>query len=342
MCSIKNRVMTLSIYFNRFFVISAGLALLLTSCRKDELASKELAIYVPGEYGTVSNAVQVPFVHTPLDVIGNTTVKIAALATREVPADVSVTITPDLAMVDKYNRDNNTSRLPLPDNTYKIINPGKQTIRSGSFTSDSLQIEITGAASLTNPNGYLLPLKIAAVESEDKGVKISDTRATVYIEVTYAFNNIQASQTPLAGTLAVRTGWLTTVSNTTTGALGPAMLDGNNSTAWRSSNSSTAAKWVILDMGSQQTVTALRLTPNYVSVSENPTTIVVSTSSDNINYFVQGTWKGTGPVTGSSATNPDFKGINFIAPVQARYYRLDITSQVSGSRVGIGELNAVQ
>jgi hypothetical protein len=120
------------------------------------------------------------------------------------------------------------------------------------------------------------------------------------------------------------------------------MLDGNATTAWRSSNSATAAKWVSIDMGSTRQIKGIQISPNYVSVNENATGIRVSTSEDNITWTTQGNWKGTGPVTGSSATNPDLKGINFIRPVTARYFRLDITSWVSTNRVGIGELNVIE
>ena len=57
---------------------------------------------------------------------------------------------------------------------------------------------------------------------------------------------------------------------------------------------------------------------------------------------MQGIWTGTGPATTSSAVSPDIKGIDFIAPVVAKFFRFDITAWVSGSRVGIAELNAIQ
>jgi len=311
------------------------------SCKKDELASKELIVYIGGDYASVSNTVTVPLVHTPVDVSGTTVVRVAAAATRAVVADVDVSIVPDTSQVSQYNQKNGTSCVALPANTYKITNPGKHTILSGSLVSDSMQLEITDPASLTNPNGYLLPLTITAIEGEDKGVQISTNKRTVFVNVTYAFNNIIQAETPLTGTTMSRTAWVVTVSNTTSGALGPAMVDGNNSTAWRSSNSSTAAKYVIVNMGSQKALAGFQLVPNYVATTENATQIAVSTSTDNVTWVAQGVWKGTGPAAGSSAASPNIKGINFIAPVTAQYFRFDITALVSGSRVGIGELYAL-
>ncbi len=234
---------------------------------------------------------------------------------------LAVTFTPDTSLVAAYNAANKTSCIALPANTYKIVNSGTHTIPTGSVSSDSMEIDITNPASLNNPGGYLLPLSIATISGKDKGVRISTNRNTVYVNVTYSFTNILSTQSPLSGTLFGRTGWIVTVSNTTSGALGPAMLDGNNSTAWRSSNSSTAAKYVILDVAAQQSVEGFQIVPDYVTTSENPTQIKVSTSADSTIWTVQGIWTGTGPATGSSAANPDIKGINFIVPVQAKFFR---------------------
>jgi hypothetical protein len=95
-------------------------------------------------------------------------------------------------------------------------------------------------------------------------------------------------------------------------------------------------------MGTLQTIKGLQLTPSYVSTNDNPTKITVSISTDSLTWTSQGTWTGTRPATGTTAANPDYKGIAFIAPVQTQYVRLDITAVVSGSRAGIGEVNAVQ
>jgi hypothetical protein len=323
-------------------LVLLGSLLFLDSCKKDSLDSSDLLIYVAGDYASTTNTVTLPFLHTPVNVSGDSAVMIAASATRNVAAAVDVTFLPDTTQVSVYNTANKTSCLALPAANYKIVNPGKHTIATGNVASDSMEVDILNPAVLTNPGGYLLPLTITTIAGKDKGVRISTNRKTVYINVTYIFNNIVGAQTPLTGTLFSRTAWNVTVSNTTAGALGPAMLDGSNTTAWRSSNSSTAAKYVILNMGSSQTVSGFRLTPDYVTTTENPTQIKVSTSPDSTAWTVQGIWSGTAPATTSSATNPDYKGINFIAPVQAKFFRFDITAWVSGSRTGIGELNAVQ
>lgn len=315
---------------------------LLGACKKEDMGSQELMVYMTGEYGAYNNEIVIPFVHTPVGVSGNNRVKLAVSATREVPVDISITVAADTSLVAAFNREHGTAALPLPANTYQIVNPGKYRMRAGDLVSDSVEVEITNPALLTHAEGYLLPLSISGVEGEDKGIRVSTNRHTTYLLITYAFNNIADTEEPLAGTLADRTGWSVTVSNTSSGGVGPNMLDGNSNTSWRSSNSSSAAKWVVMDMGGMQEMKAILISPNYVSRNENATGITVSVSQDGENWTVQGDWKGTGPDAASSAADPDLKGINFIAPVQARYFRLDITSRVAGNRVGIGELNVIQ
>jgi len=312
------------------------------SCKKDELSSKELLVFIHGEYGSLDNSIVVPFVHTPVSVLGNTMLSVKASATRAVVADVNVTMTPDTGHVASFNKQNNTGFLALPAASFRIVNSSRHKITAGNLMSDSMQLEILTPETLNDPRGYLLPVTITAIDGQDKGVQISSNQATVYVKVTYAFNNIVSTQTPLTGTLATRTAWSVSVSNTTSGALGPAMIDGSNSTAWRSSNTSSAAKWAVVNMGSQQTIKGFQMLPDYVTTTENATQMTVSTSTDNVNWIVQGIWKGTGPATGSTAASPDIKGINFIAPVQAQYFRFDITAWVSGSRAGIGEVYVVQ
>ncbi|HEY4108699.1 BT_3987 domain-containing protein [Puia sp.] len=326
-----------------FLCLACAAAMLLWgSCKKDTLDSSDLLIYVAGDYASTTNTVTTPFLHTPAGVSGDSVIRVAASATRDVVAAVDVTFTADTTLVAQYNQVNKTNCIALPANTYNIVNPGKHTIAVGALTSDSLEVDITDPASLTNPGGYLLPLTITAITGKDKGVRISTNKKTVFINVTYSYTNIFVSQTPTAAALLARTGWSVTVSNTTSGSLGPAMLDGSNSTAWRSSNSSAAAKYAIVNIAAIQTISGLQLIPDYVSTGDNPTQIKVSTSTDSTTWTVQGIWTGTGPATGTNAANPDKKGINFIAPVQAKYFRFDITAWVSGSRTGIGEVYATQ
>jgi hypothetical protein len=314
---------------------------LFAACKKEDIGSKELLVYIKGEFGSPNNVVTAALTQTPLTVWGNKSFDIPAYATREVAQDVQVFVSANNQLVGQFNKENNRKSVLLPANTYKISS-SQVKINAGSFVSDPLKVEITNAAALTDTNGYVLPLTITKIEGSDKGVVVSSNQATAYLHIPYSFTNVDTTQVPLAGATMSRTGWNITVSNTTTGALGPAMVDGNNATAWRSSNSGTAAKYVIVNVGSAQTLKGFRLVPNYVMTPENATRISVSSSTDSTTWTFQGVWRGTGPSATSSAASPDIKGINFLQPVQAKFFRFDIEALVSGNRVGIGELNAAQ
>jgi len=326
------------------FLAVSGL-IILYSCSKDELYSKELLVYLVDRGGSATTTKTVSFVYNPLYITGDSLIRIQAFATREVAADIDITINPDISLVSQYNVQNGTSYLALPASSYRITNSSKQTIKAGSLQSvDSLKLQILHPHSALTMAGanYLLPCTIERIDSKDKGVRISTTNCTLYLRFAYVFNNIDPSIVLATGTSLSRTGWVATVSNTTSGAPATNLLDASNSTVWRSSSSSSAAKWVILNMGGVKSVKGFLLSPNYTSTSENPIEITVSTSLDNVNWLKQGVWTGTGPITGSSAISPDIKGITFISPVQAQYFQFTITRMVSSTtRTGLAEIYAV-
>jgi hypothetical protein len=314
----------------------------LFSCKKDDLNSKELLTFIKSD-GSDIHISNLVFKRSMLSATGDSVARIAAYLTREISSDVVVNIGVDENLVSDYNTANKTKLVLLPAANYKFTGSSQLTVRAGSVVSaDSLKIQLVDRMKLTDDNGYVLPLSIREVSGKDKGAKASENYRTVFVVVKGSYSNIADAQLSLDGTVGARTSWVLSVSNTTAGALGPAMVDNNNTTAWRSSNSSTAVKWVSVDMGTAQQIKGFRLVPNYVAVAENATAITVSTSMDNVTWTAQGSWKGTGPSATSSAASPDIKNINFIVPVQARYFKLDITAWTSGSRVGIGELNVVQ
>lgn len=325
------------------FILCCGITI--SSCKKDELKSRELLVFMKGDKGGGNtNVFTVDLVYNAT--VSDTTIEVAAYATRELSASAEVTIMPDDASVSTYNTKYAKTHVVLPAANYEILNGSKFQIAAGSSTSSALRLKIKDAAALTNVNGYLLPLKITALQTNDKGVQISGTHATMYVLVVPRYNNIANTEVPLTSPLMARTAWAVTVSGSSTGTANQAtnMLDGNNGTWWRSNSSTTAAKTVTLNLGSAQTIKGFRLSPNYNNVLENPTWITVATSTDNVTYTTQGLWKGTIPAAGSSATAPDFKGINLVTPVEARYWRFTISAWGASSVgvVGIAELNAIQ
>ena len=71
---------------------------------------------------------------------------------------VSVTVSPDLSLVDTYNEANQTNLQPLPAKNVSIGNGGALTVAVGTTVSDPL--EVTFSADGLAPGAYLLPLAL--------------------------------------------------------------------------------------------------------------------------------------------------------------------------------------
>lgn len=69
---------------------------------------------------------------------------------------VTVTVSPDLSLVDTYNDANQTNLQPLPAVNVSIGNDGVLTVAAGTTVSD--QLEVTFSADGLAPGTYLLPL----------------------------------------------------------------------------------------------------------------------------------------------------------------------------------------
>ncbi len=328
---------------NKGTLACLSLLIMLAACKKDELSSKELLVYLLGDKASLTNSTKLNLIHTPTEINGEKTAEFYVNATREVPANVNLEVEADVSVVDAFNAKHGTRYLPAPTASYRIVSDGPYVIPAGSAKSSSaIKVELTNTALLNGQSGYLLPIALKSLSSEDRGVQISSSHKHVYIEIVNSFENIAEGQAPVTGTLMSRAGWIATASNITNGAPAINVLDGSNSTVWRSSNSATAAKWIVLNMGVEQTIKNFIITPNHNNTSENATSILLATSSDNVNWVEQGRWTGTGPASGTNAASPDLKGINLRNAITAQYFRFTITSQTSGNRVGMAEINAVQ
>lgn len=123
------------------------------SCKKDDMGSKELLVYVQGEFGSVNNIVTAALTRTPTAVWGATTFNIPVVATREVPVDVNVFLEPSSQLVGTFNKLNDKKAVLLPANTYTITN-AQHSLKSGSFVSQMVSVNITNTAALTDTNGY--------------------------------------------------------------------------------------------------------------------------------------------------------------------------------------------
>lgn len=100
---------------------------------------------------------------------------------------VSVTVSPDLSLVDTYNEANQTNLQPLPAKNVSIGNGGALTVAAGTTVSDPLKV--TFSADGLTPGTYLLPL---AVQDADEvlyyGVTVREFDENIYQEGDDLYN----------------------------------------------------------------------------------------------------------------------------------------------------------
>lgn len=311
-----------------------------SSCKKDELNSKELLAFIKTD-GEDVHIANLNFKRTGTVIVGDSITKFTAYLTRETSSDVMINIAADESKIASYNTANKTSYVLLPAVNYKFLTGGQLTVKSGGTrATDSLKIQLTARATLNDDNGYILPLSIKEVSSNDKGITASGNYSTVYIIVKNSISNIEDSNTLPVGTLINRSGWSVTASGSYSGNAVNRVLDGNNATAWDSDGRMPA--WVILDMQSATAVKGFSIVPSYEYRTDNFLTMEILSSNDRISWKSQGEYNGTVTLASSSAINPDLKNIKFFTPVNARYFKFNITKTTDGSYAGMAEVNAIQ
>ncbi|WP_316805620.1 BT_3987 domain-containing protein [Pedobacter nototheniae] len=315
-----------------------------SSCKKDELNSKELLAFIKtdGADGRIGN---INFLRTPVSVTGSSETRFAAYLTRETTADVSLTVSTDESKLAQYNTANKTAYVLLPASNYKIAGSGTLSIKAGTTTSaDSLKIQLIDRVKLTDPNGYLLPLSINQVNSDDKGIQPSSTYRTVYVVVNSVYSNIDlTTKVAVTGTIADRTNpaWTIVAASppysSTYGAANT--LDGKNTTSWFASGVNS---FITLDMAVSNTIKGFTLMPSYAfGASYNATGIEVQISNDNVTWTSQGTYTTDPVLSTSSANAPDNRNINFYGPVTCRYVKF-IMKVLPSSYGGFSEINAIK
>src|ERR1700744_4616392 len=91
----------------------------LGSCKKNNgLDSKDLLVYMQGDFGSPTNTITASLTLTPVAVCGNTPFHVQAYSTRQMAAAMQVTIAPDSQAVTGYNFTNGKKCLMMPANTY--------------------------------------------------------------------------------------------------------------------------------------------------------------------------------------------------------------------------------
>jgi len=248
-------------------------------------------------------------------------------------------------LLARYNQANQTNYVAFPANSFAFT-PATVSIASGTLNAAAAFVmALRNTTAFVPGRSYLLPVGIA-----DEGpVPPHETLGLAYLTVEVQLQNINPANPAPTGNRIDRTGWTATASSTDTqyaqGA--PALaFDNNAATGWHSEFAfgTKPAVTFTVDMQSQKNIRGFTFTPRYWDYFGSGyisavTAMRVATSSDGVNWTVQGSYTGSKP--GGSATNPELRNVSFYTPVQTRYFRFTMTGYGEYA-AGFGELNAFE
>lgn len=184
----------------RYFIITAlFVSALFSSCNEDELNSKELLTYMRDKTARVSVVNETNLLTSDILVGGDETANLEVGLSREAIVDVTIEAQVDLSLVEQYNADNKKMYIAANEDMISLSSV-KAVIAAGKI-KDTLKIGLNREKFLENET-YLLPVRMSAIYSNDKGIKISSNACITYviISATVALNNIDKTENPLSGT----------------------------------------------------------------------------------------------------------------------------------------------
>lgn len=327
---------------NLFYLLSLILSVfILFSCEEeDELNTVGLKVYVNTQTPPINEA-KFKVVHTPTNsLLINSEFEFPLKTTRKSTANIVAELIVDNSIVEKYNAQNGTKYALAPESAINIKG-GKVTIKAGSVVSEEpIILGLNNIENLKDVNGYLVPLKIANLETTDKGVQISSNMSTVLLFITSEFNNIDINANSIEGEVISKDTWTVSAVGTYTGYPATNIIDSKYNTSWFYTASSKPS--ITIDMKSMQNISGFRLSPNYAAFSSTYAfkKVEVEISKDGENWIKQGSSADFARPIGN-ASNPDFKVVKFYSPLEMRYLRLNMIGNYE-SWGGVGEIEVYQ
>lgn len=255
------------------------------------------------------------------------------------PVEIAVESETSIAFVNAYNSTHQTNYKPFPAGGYQLLS-NHVTIPANQKVSDgNIQLQLADLSHFNLSDSYLMAVKIK--DNVSAGPPVDPQKNIVYIVL--AANNVDGSNSGLAGTVIDRTGWVVKTLGSYGGEPLPAenMLDGSNETSWISDGA--LPQWITLDMAAVQPVKGFSIVPNYLFINTiDFLDMEIKSSNDGTTWKFEGVYSGARTTDQSSPANPDLKTVKFITPVTARYFRFNVTRTTIGSYTGIAELYGIK
>lgn len=243
--------------------------------------------------------------------------------------DLKFVVSP--ALVDTFNKKNNTAYELLPPSTY-TMSDADAAIPSGKLTTGPLKISVTtsGPSAVTMFKTYLLPVSISGTS-----YKVNENLRTTYYLIKAQPNLADYPD-------FVKTNWsIVDFSSQEAEGEGPNngraifVLDGNNATFWHSqwrNGNPGPPHHLTIDMGEVKTLHGIIATPRQFDGAGKPNNVRIETSMDNVNWTVSGNF--------NLAANRETQKQFLSSFVEARYFRFIVLSSHSSTNVHLAELGA--
>jgi len=243
--------------------------------------------------------------------------------------DIKVSLETDPSKVDAYNSKEGTSYKVMPEGSYSF--PSEITIKAGSYVSDNISLSLDAKGKIEALETYILPISIKAVD----GGNADNSHQTIYFLLT---GSIDASDMILLD----RKGWkIVDVSSEELNGEGANngaakyAFDGNGETFWHTQwqgGEPMPPHHITVDMGREVELKGFSyLTRNFGGAWPKECTIEVS--KDGTNWEVAANFTGL-PAAGAT----EFRSF-FPNAVDARYFKMTITSGYGGTSTHVAEIN---
>lgn len=272
-------------------------------------------VYLQNKGGTFT------FVHTPISSISTLDLTLPLYCNHRVTSNFIAKVEVDNSLVAAYNEENNTEYAEIPVSSLVMENTEIRFEQGGLMSVNELHITTNEAINeLRDVNGYLIPIRITAVEGEN--CKIVDKMSTTYVIVNVKedTDNIydDAADELVTGTLVSdRSGWTAIVPD---GADAQAMF--TESDDYWSGRASAAGEElpVIINFGKSYTFDGISASYSYYGYY----TYASWTKSSKIEISGDGTtWEEIGILSNKNIIQV------FYAPVTAQYLRITVPAPSS-------------
>lgn len=301
----------------KIWTYCALLAAALSACDKDLISNPDqyTRVYMPqaAEYPALRPLMMA-------DTLQPVIIGAAYGGVDDQPREIKVKFVHDDALVDAFNKANNTNYKPMLAGSFEL--PAMETvIRPHAFSSEALKIKVKTVGGLASQTDYLLPVSIQEVTP---GVAINEKLRTTYLAIRAEYQEF------------ARNRWkVVAVSSQEAPNTGDKAWDGVVSTSWHTQWKAAKPAHphrLTVDMDTTLTVHGFYTLPVNVATG-NPQQIQLELSTDGA------TWTDAGQFT---FLNTYDKQYAYLAqPATARYFRLTVLSSFAATHfTHVGEWGA--